>query len=398
MATTTRKPSAEALEKIGKANQCAMQEKLDLALGGKMFDKPPLSIPKQWYGVMDGNPYRKIKVFAHLHKKTNKDDKAVPWAFRARIVHVETNGDLRVKWSDSGETNLVCKRHVWPVPADRARAPLIIPTNIVFGGALEPNASGAAYRLVGQAPAVVVAEAGAVGVAKVVAPAKVPVVAAKVPVVAAKVPVVAAKVPVVAVAKAAANVGEKRRADEEAEDMESEPYKVTAPSTFDTECPAAGKVSAWRQEVKNYCQKVSDGKFPSDVSYEMLEKDHANQVKLIAQIKKQLGDALKKMENDKAASAQLLTAAKSATSQAVQDLATSTGLLTDANKRNAALVAEVGALKKRLLKAQKAAAAAVAQLEREGLQRDARGRQLPPKRFSSRHEACAAHCDPVNRA
>jgi len=128
-----------------------------------------------------------------------------------------------------------------------------------------------------------------------------------------------------------------------------------------------------------------------------LEKDHANQVKIIAQIKKQLGDALKKMENDKAASAQLLAAAKSATSQAVQDLAKSTGLLTDANKRNAALVAEVGALKKRLLKAQKAAAAAVAQLEREGLQREARGRQLPPKRFSIRHEACAAHCDPVNR-
>jgi len=381
MATTMRTPNAEALEKIGKLNQRATQKGLDLALGGTMFNRAPLVVPKNWHGVMTGNPFVETIVFAHHKYKENQDNKAVPWAFPAKITHIETNGDVRVRWTGGTTINLVCKRHVWLFPADRVKAPLIIPTSIMFGGALAPQASGAAYRLVAQAPAVVVAEAAAAGVAKVVAPA-------------AKVP----KVPVVAPAAKMPKVGEKRRADEDVEHMEPEPYKVTAPSTFDTECPAAGKVSAWRQEVQNFRQDVSDGKFPKDVCYDRLEKDHANQVKIIAQIKKQLVDALKKMENDKAASAQLLAAAKSATSQAVQDLAKSTGLLTDANKRNAALVAEVGALKKRLLKAQKAAAAAVAQLEREGLQRDARGRQLPPKRFSSRHEACAAHCDPVNRA
>jgi len=381
MATNMLTANEEALRKIGKANRIASQALLDHAIGASFFSLAFLVIPKQWHGVMDGNPYNGKEVFAH-HMSTRNKDTGAPWAFKAKIMYVTTNGDVQVKWA-SGDTKivLVCKRHVWPMPADRVRAPLIIPTSIMFGGALAPKAMGAAQRIVAQAPAVAVAKVAVAKVAEVVA----------------KVAKVAAGGPKVSAVSKAPEVGGKRQANEEVHDREPKQYKVTAPTTFDTNHPAANKVSAWCQQVKNYRQNVSDGKFPSDVCYDMLEKAHAEAVKNIAEIKQRLEKALKKVVEDKAVSAQLLAEAKSATSQAVQDLAKSTGLVADANKRNAALTSEVDALKKRLIKAQKAAAAAVAQLEREGLQRDARGRQLPPKRFSSRHEACAAHCDPVNR-
>ena len=143
---------------------------------------------------------------------------------------------------------------------------------------------------------------------------------------------------------------------------------------------------------------VESGKFPGDVRYDLLVKAHALAVRDIAEIKDRIKVALDKVSKAAGVSAQLLADANVATTNAKQEAARSAELLVEANKRNSVLTSEVAVLHKRLHKAQVAAAAAVKQLEEEGLQRGSRGRQLPPPRFSSRNEACAAHQDPTDRA
>jgi len=395
MATIPRTANEKALDKVGKANQRAAQAAFDKAIGGDFFDKAPLVIPKVYWGVVNGNPYIGKKVFAY-HSRHQNGEGDVPWAFKANITYIHPIGDVEVEWKN-GETkfNLICKRHVWPVPAGHAVAPFVKPTGIVFGGALAPKAAATAQRVVTTMVPVLMVAAAVAAVAGRVEQAEVH-------------------------AKAGAKrkagkekAGDQRKQhkvmppdvldttspdDEQTAAEEPKQYKDTAPDVFNTRFPGASKVSDWCQEVKIYRQNVIDGKFPSDVCYDKLEQAHALDVKNIAEIKERLKLALAKVTKDVAVSAQLLADANTATGNAVEKVAQSAKLLDEANKRNAVLTSNVATLQKRLDKAQKAAAAAVDQLYKEGLQRGSRGRQLPPKRFSVRHEACAAHQDPVDRA